>query len=582
MKNWQILPEVPKEFLKQFPEHNPLLLKLLFNRGIKTQEQIDEFLNPDYQEDIFDPFLLKGMEKAIERIFKAISNKEKIIVYGDYDADGVCSSAILLKTLKKVDSSIDVSCYIPDRKQGHSLNNEAIEEFKNQGVKLIITVDCGISDFEKVELANNLGIDVIITDHHSIPEKLPQAFSIINPKQKDDQYPFKQLAGAGVVFKLVQALLNRIVNYESRIMSDVKGQMSDIKCYEKWLLDLVAIATVADVCPLISENRTLVKYGLIVLNKTKNLGLQALIQEAKISQIDTWNIGFQIGPRLNAGGRMDHADKAFYLLTTDSPTEAAELAKEIETKNRERQNITDKLYQQIREKILPLVDEKKILIIGSENYPKGIIGLLAGKLKDEFSKPAIVIQELEEKGDGSCRSIDGFDIVKTLNKCQDLLENFGGHPKAAGFSIKKEKIPELKKRLEEITELELKDKDLTPKIFVEAKIFPQEISWLMDEQIKLLEPLGEGNKKPIFLIENMEIKNLQNVGNNGKHLKLELGCPSSRLGTNLNFKTIAFNQGKEMENLQIEDKIDVVFNLEIDEWNNRKQLQLRIIDFKKN
>lgn len=574
-KKWQILPQPPKEFFNQFPEHPPLLLSFLYHRNIRSQKQIDEFLNPDYEEDILNPFLMKGMNETIDRILKAILNEEKIVVYGDYDADGICASVILIKTFRKIAEVLSkkdcTSCYIPDRKtEGYSLNKKAIEEFKKDGIKLIITVDCGITNFEEVELAKNLGIDLIIVDHHNVLEKIPLAYSIIDPKQKNDQYPFKQLSGAGVAFKLVQALL---------ITINKQKQLID-RSFEKWLLDLVAIATVADVCPLISENRTLVKYGLIVLNKTKNLGLQALIQKVKINEINTWNIAFQIGPRLNSSGRMDHADKAFYLLMTESPTEAEKLAEEIEEKNKQRQNLIDKLYQEIKEKILTLAPEKKILIFSSENYPGGIIGLLAGKIKDEFFRPAIIIEEKEEKAKGSCRSIDEFNLVEVLKKCEDILERFGGHPKAAGFSLKKEKIPEFKKRLEEIADFELKDKELLPKIIIETKIKAEEITWLMDEQIKLLEPLGEANQEPLFLMEDLEIKNFQGVGNNEKHLRLELFSPSSREAVNFSFKAIAFDQGKEIEKIKIGNKLDVVFSLAVDEWNNRKQLQLKIIDFK--
>jgi len=360
-KKWKILDKAPKDFFSQFPEIDPIVLQLLYNRGLKTQKQIDEFLNPDYGQDQHDPFLFKDMEKATKRIFKALTNKEKVAIYGDYDADGVTSTAVIYNVLKELGFK-NIEVYIPYRMtEGYGINEVAVKEFEEKNIDLMITVDCGIANKEEIALANKKGIDVIITDHHHEPLNPPdKALAIINAKVKGEKYPFKDLAGVGVAFKLAQALIKK---------SREKG--IDIpKGYEKWLLDLVAIGTVTDCVGLIGENRTLVRYGLVVLNKTKRIGLRKLIEKANLTlgQIEAWNIAFQLGPRLNAAGRLDHASTSFKLLTTDDKKEAEEIVEGLEKTNRERQKITEKMVDQAKEQIDDKKAKSSIISVIGQNW----------------------------------------------------------------------------------------------------------------------------------------------------------------------------------------------------------------------
>jgi len=576
---WKLKEQAPEEFIRNFPEYPFAVLNLLYHRGLKTQAEVDEFFNPDYEQDLHDPFLMLGMKEAVGRIKEAIKKQEKIAIFGDYDADGVCGSVVLKTVLEELGADLSGGVYIPNRlKEGYGLSEASIKKTASEQVKLIITVDCGISGIEEIKLANDLGIDVLVTDHHQVGKILPPAYAIINPWQKNDQYPFKELAGAGVAFKLVQALLKK----EKKIKAG----------WEKWLLDLVALATVADCMPLLGENRTLVRYGLIVLAQTKRLGLQELMKVTQLNPVfkiekmstnlDVYSLGFVLAPRLNAAGRIEHADLALDLLLTTDRRQARAMAEKIDNHNRRRQKMTDEIVAEIEAKIKQEVFDKQrpFVIESSKKWSPGIIGLVAGKIADRHCRPAIIFSEANgENLRGSARSIADFNLVEAIGKCKDLLVQFGGHPGAAGLEIKKENLAVFKERINEIAGVELKNKDLSPVMEIDFELGAAEIDWpLFDELIKF-EPFGKGNQAPVFLAKNFSISSLRVVGNGSKHLKMELKNTSLPQKV---FKAIGFGLMKNGgAGLAVGDKIDLVFEILKDEWRGRRELQLKIIDLKR-
>ena len=565
-KNWQILPQITEDFSAKFPEINPVILQLLFNRDLDNQEKIDQFLNPDYGSDLYDPFLFSEMEKVVKRIFLAIEKQEKIVVYGDYDADGVCSSVVMVESLKNFGAQVEV--YIPFREtEGYGLNLAAAKELINQGVNLVITVDCGISNKNEVELLNQGGVDVIITDHHHQPLELPKAFAIINQNLTREKYPFKKLAGCGVAFKVVQGLITKQAEYKIKQLPEG---------FEKWLLDLVAIGTIADLQPLLGENRVLVKYGLVVLNKTKRLGILKLIEKIgnHVTVIDERMVGWQISPRLNAAGRLNHASSAYQLLLTENAAEADQLAIEINQTNQQRQQITDKINLEAKEKI-GKVDKQKILIVVGENWPTGVVGLVAGRLTDNHHLPSLVISRYNGEIIGSGRSIAEFNLIEAIQKCDECLSRYGGHGQAAGFTLKDEKS--LAKFIEKITKLaetKLKEKELKPILEIDSEINLNQLDWQLVEEIEKFIPYGEENPKPKFLIKDLTIIDCQLVGQDGKHLRLTIGDDQ------ISKKAIGFSFGEWFSRIKKGDKIDLISEIEINEWNGNRELQLKIVDLR--
>jgi len=570
LKKWVLKEPVSLELKKQFPEIPGVILQLLCNRGLVTQKQIDTFLTPDYGQDVLDPFLFPDMEKAVARIYQAVENKEKIAIHGDYDADGVTSSCVVADVLQKMGADFEV--YIPHReKEGYGLNDKTIKYLARQKVKLIITVDCGISNAPEVALANAKGIDVIVTDHHAEPLKLPAAYAIINPKVKACNYPFYELAGVGVAYKLAQAIVAR----------DKNGIFPP--GYEKWLLDLVAIGTVTDVMPLLGENRTLVKYGLVVLNKTRRLGLKQLAQKAGIWPVteaelmNSENIGFVLGPRLNAAGRMDHANGAYELLITENQSEAERLADNLEKNNRQRQQVTEKIMAEVKNEVKDI--EKQLLILAeSNNWPLGIIGLAAGKIKDEYNRPILIITKTLTKIAGSGRSIPEFNMIAALGKVADCFKIYGGHPGAAGFTLKNKKyLKDFKERITKIAAKELKGRDLSVKLEIEGELDLADLNWELFEQIEKFEPFGTGNSKPVFLVKNLRVENARAVGSDNKHLKLFLKHDNMVKS----FEAIGFGMGEMISEIKYEDLIDVVCEINLNEFNGNRKLELRLVDIRK-
>lgn len=592
MIKWQHKEQAPKEFGEQFPEFSAVTRNLLWQRGLKTQKDIDEFFNPDYSTDLHDPFLLKDAGKAVDRIFKALKKEEKVMVYGDYDSDGVCGATIMYNALQAIGfDKKKLGVYLPDReKEGYGLNVGAIEQFIKEKYKLIITIDCGTTSFEPIELANKNKIDVIVLDHHRVIDKLPKAYAVVNPHQEDDEYPFKDFCGAAVAFKIACALYQNVGSGTSHI---VEGQ-------EKWFLDLVALATVTDVMPLLGENRTLVKYGLFVLAQAQRPGLKALMeisgvkatynQDSLSTNLRPWTLGFILGPRLNAAGRMDHANTAFALLNAESYEEAMNFARDIDARNRERQELVSRIISEAEERIKNNSrGQSPVIFEGDKDWPIGVLGIVAGRLADKYHKPAFIYQVKENglpagqagNAAGSVRTISGFHVVRAFESVADLLINFGGHPAAGGFTVPQDKLEEMKARIEEFANQNLKEEDFVKKIEYCAQARPEDISWQVYEELERFEPFGEANREPVFLLCNASISNIDIVGkNNGngngkRHLRLLLDTSGTKR------KAMGFGMGDRAGSISYGDSIDILFNFAIDEWNGSRELMLRVVDFRK-
>ena len=549
---WRVLPPAPDEYLHS-PGVSPLIAQLLYNRKVKPNE-VEPFLAADHRLE-GNPFLLPDMPQAVSRIYKALLSEEKFAVYGDFDVDGVTATAVLVEGLSWLGGK--VTPYIPDRiYEGHGVSSAGLEKLHNQGTGLIITVDCGIGNLAEARQAQEMGTDMIITDHHIPSAALPQAIAVINPKRRDSRYCFPDLAGVGVAFKLVQALFHQ----DSR-----EKQLNG-------LLDLVALGTVTDMVPLTGENRYLVRKGLEVLNNTRRIGLHELIKVArlKLGELDTEHISWSLGPRLNAAGRVGNAVTSYRLLTTCSAEEAHALTKELEKKNAERQRLTSEVLSKAREKVADKA-YSALLVQGDESYPDGVIGLVAGKLAEEFYRPTVILSLGSEVCRGSCRSIPEFNILSALEKCHDLLRSFGGHPFAAGFTVARQNLPELEERIMGLAMSELSHLDLRPKLVIDAELPLSAFAGNTFNLIEKLSPFGQGNLKPTFLTRHVAVGECQKLGNQGDHLQLKL-----KQG-DITWRAMHFNSGKAKE--EIPSYIDIVYNLKKDWWNGEEVLRLNVLDF---
>lgn len=545
-----------KEISQKFnlPE---FIAKILVNRNIIEDEKIKVFLDPT-RNDFYNPYLLNDMEKAVNRIIKAIDDKQKIIIYGDYDVDGITSITVLKKFMQ--DRGIELGYYIPDRlNEGYGLNKEAVKKIANEKYELMITVDCGITAIEDVEYANSLGMDVIITDHHEPLDIIPDALAVINPKRKDSTYPFKNLAGVGVVFKLIQAISQKMELKE--------------KEYLKYL-DLVCIGTISDIVPLVDENRVIAKLGLKLVCLTKNIGLRELVNSIRFKKIDSNAVSFGIAPRINACGRMGYAEEAIKLFLTENLVEAGDIADNLNKYNVTRQSIERKIYDEALEKIKKNnMDEENSIILGGENWHHGVIGIVASKITETFNKPSILICFDGENGKGSGRSIVGFDLHEALCKSGEYLEKYGGHEMAVGLSLKRNNFEKFKERFQEIVE-ESDIKDIVPIIKIDDELDLRNVTMDKVREIDKLQPFGEENKVPIFLFRNLKIDSIRAISD-GKHLKLSLKYSNGWIDA------IGFNMGELVEQYTIEDKVDVVGFLEINSYNNIEKLQINIKDIRK-
>jgi len=551
-KRWQILPRAPTTYMRACGV-SPVMAQLLYNRGVKSNE-IESFLAGDRKLE-GNPFLLPGITQAVGRIYEALLSGEKVAIHGDFDVDGITATAILVEVLSWLGT--EAIPYIPDRvNEGHGLGLPAIEKLQGQGVSLVITVDCGITDLAEAKQAQEMGMDMIITDHHIPLAGLPQAIAVIDSKRKDSQYPCSDLAGVGTAFKLLQALLYK---------DNREKQLTE-------LLDLVALGTVADMVPLIGENRYLVKEGLKVLNNTHRIGLQEMIKLARLEtgKLDAESISWLLGPRLNAASRMDDASASYQLLTTHSTEEAYLLAAWLEEKNAERQKVSNEVLSKAKERLVYRA-YPPLLIEGDENYPVGVIGLVAGKLVDEFHKPAIILNLGSELCRGSCRSIPEFNIVASLEECHDLLRSFGGHPMAAGFTVARHNLAQLEEKLMKLAMSQLSQLDLRPKLVIDAELPLSALAGDTFNLIQQLEPFGQGNPQPIFLSRQVEVAECRNFGSQGEWLKLKL-----RQG-NMTWEAVSFDSQKAKED--IPSCIEIVYNLEKTRWNGEEVLRLNLRDF---
>ena len=558
-KKWQIY-QSDYEKIKELQEKyniNKLLATILSNRGIIEEKQIKKFLDPK-RTDFYNPFLMPDMESAVNRILKAIENNEKIIIYGDYDVDGITSVTVLKSFFQ--DRGIHVDEYIPNRlNEGYGLNKTAIEKISKQKYTLMITVDCGISAIEEIDYANQLGIETIVTDHHEPGNELPKALAVVDAKRKDNKYPCRNLAGVGVVFKLIQAL-------------SIKLNL-DEKEYLKYL-DIVCVGTISDIVPLEDENRVIVKLGLKLVSQTRNLGLREILKLSGYQQIDSTTISFGVAPRINACGRMGHQEDALKLFTTKDINEVIKLAEKLNEYNKERQDIEKNIYNEAIEIIdKDDLDKKNTIVVMGKNWHHGVIGIVSSKITEQYFKPSILLCEEDDYGKGSGRSIPGFDLYKALTECKDTIDKFGGHSMAVGINVKKEQFNEFRNKLEGIAK-EQHIEEIVPILNIDAQVELDEINKDMVNSLKELEPYGEGNKMPIFAFKNLRIDSIRALSE-GKHLKLTLKDKKNIVNA------IGFNLGYLSSEYKIGDKIDVVGNLEINSFNGVDNLQINIKDIMK-
>jgi single-stranded-DNA-specific exonuclease len=563
IRRWQLEPICPPSHLDRFSQFSPLLAQILYNRGITDLAEAQSFLFDD--SGIGNPFEMTGMAAAVERLRRAIRSDESIAVYGDFDADGVTATALLVQTLRSLGAHSHP--YIPSRiEEGYGLNQDALSTLKDKGASVVVTVDCGIRSLREVEFGSSLGLDMIVTDHHSVGTELPQARAVINPKQPGDKYPFKEFSGAGLAFKLAQGLLKVQANtplYKSHPVD------------EDELLELVALGTVADLVPLVSENRVLVKRGIKRLNATERPGLVALMQHAgaRNRKIDAGTIGFFLGPRLNAAGRIEHARTAYSLLTTQYPGEADALAQKLEATNRERQQKTETMVNRAREMIATKELDQPILIAASPDFPEGIIGLIASKLSEEAYRPAIAIHLGDGTSRGSARSIPEFNIVAALDECTDLLVRHGGHAAAAGFTVENMNLQPLCSRLLALAEREFGRCELAPTLHIDAEAELSDMSWRTLEALEALAPYGYGNREPVFLTRGAWVRGARVIGND--HLGLTFTDGS------VVWDGIAFRQKEWAPALsQLPLKLDVVYSLSSRTWGGEPRLQLEVKDLR--
>ena len=558
-KKWECYNNNSEEVENIAKEFNvsKLLATILSNKKISKKEDIEKFLNPT-RNDFHDPFLMPDMKIAVDRIIKAINTKEKIMIYGDYDVDGITSITVLKQFLD--DRGIVADTYIPNRlDEGYGLNKKAIEEIAKQNYTLMITVDCGISGIDEVEYANSLGIETIITDHHEQAETIPNALAVVDAKRKDNKYPFNQLAGVGVVFKLIQAI-GICLGLEE-------------KEYLKYL-DLVCVGTISDIVPLVDENRVIAKLGLKLVEVTRNIGLKTLLDTVGYKKIDSITISFGVAPRINACGRMGYQEEALKLFLTKNQEEAKEISNKLNEYNKERQDKEKRIFAEAIEKIEKGEKDKSCIILGNENWHHGVIGIVASKVTDMYFKPSILICfEEQGEGKGSGRSIPGFDLHEALTKCDKYIEKFGGHSMAIGITVKKENFEAFKKEFEEYAKNSNIDK-IIPIIYIDEEITLKDINLKAVQELQLLEPFGEGNKMPLFLYKNLKIDSIRALSE-GKHLKLTLK------DDNMVIDAIGFNMGEYTNEFLIGDKIDIVGNLEINSFNGIEKVQINLKDIRR-
>lgn len=535
------------------------IMNILWNRGYSSIESALEYLRPSLF-DLHSPFLFKDMQKVIDRLEKALKYKEKVLVYGDYDADGITGTSLLYKVLKNFGFNIIV--YIPSREEGYGLHKDVIDKAGSNNVALIITVDCGITAIEETILASTYGIDMIITDHHEPQEILPSALGILNPKVEDSGYPFKYLAGVGVAFKLVQALYSHFDYPQDEVGSEFE------------YLDLVALGTIADIVPLVGENRILAKYGLQIMENTIHTGLKALLYECGLNEkhLKAGQVSFILAPRINAAGRMDTARLALNLLLEEQYEDALVVAKQLSTENYQRQ-LTEKEILKEAEQILSLGPMPDVIVLSSPNWNHGVIGIVASRLVERFQRPVYLIAEEGEVGKGSARGIPDYHVLEELIKQDSLLSKYGGHKQAAGFTILIDNIAKFKEGLN----ISFKESGMSfqQRFNIDAIVPSEDISLSFQRELEQMAPFGAGNPAPLLLTQRLKIKKALTMGKEGEHIKLFLESKSNKL------EAVAFKQGKELENIRGIEIIDIIYSLELNEYGGEKKIQAVLKDYRK-
>ncbi len=557
-KRWEIAPQIPAQQTERFPALPPLLLQLLYNRDLRDPSEIESFVSGTWQDP--DPYLLPDLDRAVDVLIRAIRRREKIAVYGDFDADGVTATALLVHTLTGLGA--DVMPYIPRRvDEGYGVNLDALRRLYGQQVRLVVTVDCGIRAVEEINQARR-GLEFIVTDHHSVGRELPFASAVINPKRHDSRYPFRQLSGVGVAYKLVQALVREAAACQMPVHVD-----------EGSLLDLVAIGTVADLAPLVGENRHLVQRGLQVVNEARREGVRALLRVAGLrpGAVTASSIGFGLGPRLNAAGRLGDATLSYDLLVSADPVEADRLAARLNEQNRRRRALTEQAYELAEQLALSRDGADAILFAADRTFMAGVVGLVAGRLTEAYYRPSVVVEQGDQISRGSCRSIREFDITAALDECSDLLERHGGHAAAAGFRVRNERLEALAQRLSAIAAQRLAGLMLAPTLRIDADVPLQAMNWETMGWLEQLEPCGIENPTPVFLTRGIPVAEARPVGSEGRHLKLTLATEQEP------HDAIAFGLGNRVGELG--ERVDLVYHLEVNEWNGTRSLQLNVQDF---
>ena len=549
------------------PPLSPLLILLLLNRGLDSPEKAAVFLTPSLRQGLRSPLLFPDMERATERILRARARKERVCIYGDYDVDGVTGSSQLLLFLREI--GMDPDLYIPHRtREGYGLNAQAVTSIAERGTTVLVTADCGATAHSEITLAHSLGIDVIICDHHHVPEQRPPAYAVLNPMEPSCPFSFSGLSGAGVVFYLLMGL-------RMRMREQGDSQVPDLRRY----LDLVTLGTVADLVPLVEENRVLVSYGLKEIERSQRPGIRALKEVSGQAEVSSSYIGFRLGPRINAGGRLAEARKAVELLTTTDFTRAQEIAADLDQENRARQEIEERILNQAVAMVEAWSDlqERRSIVLASEDWHPGVIGIVASRLLERFHRPTFLIAIDGEKGKGSGRSPKAFHLYEGLKTCAELLDGYGGHRQAAGLSIQAHRIAAFAAQFETATRMRLNAEDLAPETEIDAELDLSELNGVTMQEIRRLEPYGQGNPEPVFLTRQAQIMAARVVGGNpilGKsgHLKLLLrspqgGRPVDAIGFGMATAPVA--QG---------GRLDLLYTPEINMWNGNASLQLRLKD----
>lgn len=544
-----------------------VLSQLLWSRSVLNKDELEKFLFPSYGRDVYDPFLLKDMGMAVDRVIKAILAGDKIAVYADYDADGICAAAILAEFLNAV--GVDFDVFQPDRiKDTFGLGVENIKSIHKQGMNLLITLDCGTTDKKEINFARSLGLDVIVIDHH-LPQRdsLPRAYALINPHQKGDNYPYKYLSGAGLAFKFVQGMIMEML---SKTDQNELGRRAK-KLDERWLLDLVAIAAIADVVPLMDENRVLASFGIEVLKKMRRPGIFAMLSGKNTSDSDITEetIGYYIAPRINAASRMDSPKPALDLLLSKHPLEAAHLAKYLEEKNNERKEVVEKMISSL-EAVFSKTKVPKIIFAGSKSWSAGVIGLAASRLVQRYQRPVFLYANQGEIAKGSCRAPEGVDVVELMGCAKDYFSDFGGHKSSGGFSFEISKLGQIKRCFLELENNFCNSQEMREEIKIDAQINTEEINFDTYKTIRSLAPFGQGNSLPRFLLKKVKVSGLRKIGRNGQYLKMLLG--------NNQIPAVYFGKPDELGFIYNGGYADVVCEIVKDSWNGYTSVQLRIID----